>query len=80
MEINFFIIISFIILNIFFIYFFDKIKLFHYNLDKPDNKRKLHQKPIPLAGGIIIFLNLFFYFLVIYFNQDLFSKEKLFLN
>ncbi len=80
MEIDFFIIFSFIILNIFFIYFFDKIRLFQLNLDKPDNRRKLHKKPIPLAGGIIIFLNLFLYFLVIFFNEDLLLNEILFLN
>lgn len=28
-------------------------------LDKPDNFRKLHKKPIPAIGGLIIFINLF---------------------
>ena len=80
MEIELFIIFFFIILNTFFIYFFNKIKLFHHNLDKPDNKRKLHKKPIPLAGGTLIFLNLLFYSFFIFFNQNLLLKEVLFLN
>ncbi len=80
MEANLFIIFFVIILNLFFIYFFNKIKLFHYNLDKPDNKRKLHKKHVPLAGGTLIFLNLLFYFIIIFFNQNLLVKEVLFLN
>ena len=80
MKIELFIIFFVITLNSFFVYFFNKIKLFHHNLDKPDSKRKLHKKTIPLAGGILIFLNLFFYFLVIFFNQNLLTNEVLFLN
>ena len=32
------------------------IKIFDY----PNEKRKIHKKPIPLIGGIIIFVNLIF--------------------
>jgi len=80
MHINFLINIFFIILNLIFVYYFKKINFFHKNIDKPDNKRKLHKKPIPLAGGIIIFINLFLYNLIIFFNKNLFLNEVLFVN
>ena len=80
MHINFLINVFFIILNLIFVYYFKKINFFHKNIDKPDNKRKLHKKPIPLAGGIIIFINLFLYNLIIFFNKNLFLNEVLFVN
>ena len=64
--------------NFFLIFFFDKIKLLSTNLDNPDGKRKLHKKPIPLAGGIIIFLNLIIYFIFILFNSSLLLNEIVF--
>ena len=63
-----------------FCHFFDKIKLFHVNLDNPDGKRKLHKKPIPLAGGIIIFLNLIIYFIFLSSNQNVLLSEIIFTN
>ena len=66
--------------NFFLIFFFDKIKLFKINIDKPDGKRKLHKNPIPLAGGIIIFLNLVIYFLFILKNPNLLLNEIIFKN
>ncbi len=80
MQIDFLIIVSFIILNLIFINFFENIKFFHKNIDKPDSIRKLHKKPVPLAGGIIIFINLFFYFLIIFLNKKLLLNEILFTN
>ena len=50
----------FIIINILLVTNFKKIKLFHYILDKPDKKRKFHLKQIPLAGGIILIINMIF--------------------
>ena len=47
------ILIFFIILNLTFILNFSKLSIFHYNIDKPDNLRKLHSKPTALAGGQI---------------------------
>ncbi len=38
-------------------------------LDYPDDIRKIHSKPIPLLGGIILFLNLLFFFTYKLFNQ-----------
>ena len=60
MDFNYLIITFFIFLNFFFIFFFQNIKIFHTNIDQPDLKRKLHKKPIPLAGGIIIFVNILY--------------------
>jgi UDP-GlcNAc:undecaprenyl-phosphate/decaprenyl-phosphate GlcNAc-1-phosphate transferase len=36
-------------------------------VDQPDNKRKLHSRPIPLLGGLAIFVTIF---LVLYFFHD----------
>ena len=80
MEIENIFIILILLLNFLLIYFFDKIKLFHINLDKPDGKRKLHKKNIPLAGGSIIFFNLILYFIFISFNQNLILNEIIFKN
>ena len=38
-------------------------------LDYPNDIRKIHTKPIPLLGGIILFLNLLFFFTYKLFNQ-----------
>ena len=73
-------IIFIILFNFFLIFSFDKIKLFSTNLDIPDGKRKLHKKPIPLAGGIIIFLNLIIYFMFMSYNSSLLSNEIVFQN
>ena len=73
--------LAFIILfNFFFNNFFDKIKLFHINLDKPDGIRKLHKKPIPLAGGIIIFFNLILYLIFLFNNPNMLFEEIIFSN
>ena len=37
-------------------------------LDYPNDIRKIHTKPIPLLGGIILFLNLLFFFSYKLFN------------
>ena len=70
----------FIILNLLIILNFHKIYLFKLNLDIPDNKRKHHKKPTPLAGGTIILINqVFFWFLIIMF-PNLFKDKILFEN
>ena len=66
---NFLILFSFFLINFFLIIYFSKIKFFFYNIDQPDNLRKIHKKPVPLAGGILIILNLFIYFLLINFEK-----------
>jgi len=70
----------FILLNFLIIIFFDKIKIFKINIDNPDNKRKLHHEPTPLAGGMIVFLNLFLYFIIVQLNQDFLVNEFIFDN
>ncbi len=72
------IIIFYIIFNLFLIIKFDKIRLFHLIIDKPDKIRKLHSKPTPLAGGLIIFFNIFIYWILNIFFKDLLDKEIFF--
>lgn len=79
-EIENIFLIFIILLNLFLIIFFDKIKLFHINLDNPDGKRKLHKKPIPLAGGTIIFLNLTIYLILLFNSPNILSSEIIFNN
>ena len=55
------VLLIFIITNLFFIINFNNIKLFQIVLDKPDNKRKFHKKTTPLAGGIILIINIILY-------------------
>ena len=72
--------IFFIILNFILLLNFSKIKVFYYNIDKPDNIRKLHPKPTPLAGGKIIFLNIFIYWILLISSEDLLKQEIFFDN
>ena len=70
-----FLILSFISFNSLLILNFSKIKIFHTNIDKPDNLRKKHKSPTPLAGGLIIILNLLVYFCLINFsNFEIFEE------
>lgn len=50
--------ISAIILGFLFIFFNKQVLTFVNILDRPDNKRKLHNKVSYPVGGILIFLNL----------------------
>ena len=61
----------FIILNLILILNFSKISLFQINIDKPDNQRKTHIKPTPLAGGTIILINILIYCVICNFNNEL---------
>ena len=56
------------ILNLFLIIFFSKLSKIINLFDKPDNIRKLHRKPIASIGGILIFINLFIYFIFVQYN------------
>ena len=49
------------LINIFVVFFIDKIAHVYNVFDQP-NKRKLHKKKISLLGGPLILLNLFFIF------------------
>ena len=68
----------FIIVNILLVINFKKIKFFHYILDKPDKKRKFHLKATPLAGGIILIINLIIYFLTTSINKEILLNEIFF--
>ena len=73
-----FLILSFVAFNLLLFLNFSKIKIFHTNIDKPDNLRKKHKSPTPLAGGPIIILNLLAYFCLINFSNFEISKDYLF--
>ena len=72
------VLLFFILINLFFLINFSKIKIFHLNIDKPDKKRKFHSKPTPLAGGILIFLNLIIYWLINKFSFGKIESEIFF--
>ena len=73
-------ILIFIILNLFFLLSFDRIKLFGLISDKPDGKRKIHLKPIPLAGGIILIFNISIYAILTLINPNFLPNELFFNN
>lgn len=69
-SIYFFLGILFLFNLVFFLNYqkiFTKLNLF----DHPDNKRKIHKKPILLAGGPLIYVNVILIFFSIFFIQDL---------
>ena len=72
------ILLFFILINLFILINFSKIKIFHLNIDRPDNKRKFHLKPTPLAGGILIFFNLIIYWLIHKFLDTKIENEIFF--
>ena len=74
------ILIFFILLNLFIVTYFQKLKIFHYVIDKPDKVRKLHSKPTPLAGGQIICLNILIYCVFVYFHREILEIEIFFKN
>ncbi len=77
---NFYYLITlfFVLFNLLIIKNFSKIKFFHLNIDKPDNKRKFHPKPTALAGGQIIYLNILIYWFFLIFFEDFLEKEIFF--
>ncbi len=85
MIISNFILILFGFMNLIFLLNFSKIKIFNLNIDKPDKKRKFHSYPTPLAGGILIFINLILYWLICIIpnspiNYEIFFQDKNSLN
>ena len=72
------IIIFFIILNSILLINFSKLKVFHYNIDKPDNLRKIHLKPTPLAGGSIILINILVYWIFANISNDILKNDIFF--
>ena len=70
----------FILVNLFFVINFNKLIFFHYILDKPDQKRKFHLKPTPLAGGIILIINIIIYFITLSLSEKFLLNEIFFNN
>jgi UDP-GlcNAc:undecaprenyl-phosphate GlcNAc-1-phosphate transferase len=71
---------SILILNSIIIFFFDKIGFLKFIIDKPDTQRKFHKKPTALAGGIILILNILFYYLYLLTNENYLFNEIFFKN
>ncbi len=61
------ILLSSIILNIILFLNYKTLAKINNIYDLPDNKRKIHKSPIPLIGGLIIYINIFFYLILDYF-------------
>ena len=59
-------------INLFFFIFFKKISKYYNLYDYPDFKRKIHKKPIALAGGLLFVLNILLVLLI-----DIFSFKIL---
>ena len=74
------IILIFLLINFYFLLNFDKIRIFNFIVDKPDKLRKFHKKPTALAGGIILFINIIIYYLILSINKNLFINEIFFSN
>ena len=72
-------------LNAFFFIFHSKIANFYNIYDKPDSVRKYHKLPTSLIGGLILFLN--FYYFIIYsilfqnfYENEIFVSNKTLFN
>jgi len=69
MNLNLFFIFL-IFFNFLFLFFYRKISHIYNVFDLPDRKRKIHTKKIPLLGGLIIFLNIIFFYLSINLKEN----------
>ncbi len=67
---EYYILLSFCFLaNLIFFYQLKKISKIINIYDIPDNKRKLHKNPVPLVGGILLFIN--FIIIILFYNFDI---------
>lgn len=57
-----------ITINIIILFYFDYIKKKINIFDYPDKKRKLHNKPVPLLGGLIFLLNIICFITINFFK------------
>jgi UDP-GlcNAc:undecaprenyl-phosphate GlcNAc-1-phosphate transferase len=67
--------ISLIILNIFILFFFDKISILINLFDIPDDKRKIHSKKVSQIGGFIFLSNILFFLPYYLINKDSLNFE-----
>ena len=74
------ILIVFFIINLFLVLNFKKINLFKIVVDKPDRFRKFHKKETALAGGMILYINVIFYYFFLNSNLELILDEIFFQN
>lgn len=73
MDANIIYIIFFTLINLLFVINFNKISRLYKVYDYPDNIRKKHIKKMPLLGGIMILMNLFFLLLLSFISIDNFQ-------
>jgi UDP-GlcNAc:undecaprenyl-phosphate GlcNAc-1-phosphate transferase len=64
---NFFFFFLITLINLYLIFKFSEISLFKLNIDYPDSSRRIHTKPVALAGGLIIILNIFLLLIYLFF-------------
>lgn len=81
-SLNFVIIVStFIILNLLLFFFHRKLSYIYDIQDYPDNKRKIHSKPVSVIGGFYFLINFVIFILIDMFNLSnvnfLFSIREL---
>jgi UDP-GlcNAc:undecaprenyl-phosphate GlcNAc-1-phosphate transferase len=60
-----------ILINFFIFIFYNKISKLYNLFDYPDNKRKIHKKPVPLLGGLFLVSNLIFILIYVNFSNNL---------
>jgi len=65
------------LIGLLYVIFVDKLPNYLVIYDQPDNYRKIHSKPVPLIGGIILFLSISINIMVLYSNFDLSIKVSL---
>ena len=75
-----FYLIIFVIINFIIIFKFHKIKVFHLLKDKPDKVRKFHLNSVPLAGGLILIINIILFFILSFLDKGIIQNEILFNN
>ena len=76
-----------VLLNLSIFFFQDKIDKVINIYDQPDKIRKFHNGSIPLTGGILIFINLFFFIIFdfflekkLFFFQDFFNYNRIYFS
>lgn len=69
-----------LLFNLIFIFYFKNISQYINLFDKPDQLRKFHKKKIANIGGLLIFLNLFFFYIYFVFNNNYFNIQNFVLS
>ena len=65
-----YLIVTQLILNFFFLFYYRKISNIFNLFDHPDGLRKVHSSPVPILGFLILFLNLSIFFVWNFFFQE----------